>query len=142
MEVLEFRSNNDLYKPLIDALSLISAYLEESDPYYPIDEDVPVDGVIQKQWHSWIYQQDKKGNQRIRRVRYELCVLQTLREKLRCKEIWVTTGNRFRNPDEDVPTDFSAKRNEYYEALGLPLDADYVYRKAANTNVSSLAAFQ
>ena len=28
LEVLEFRSNNDLYKPLIDALSLISAYLD------------------------------------------------------------------------------------------------------------------
>jgi TnpA family transposase len=57
-------------------------------------------------------------------VRYELCVLQTLREKLRCKEIWLTAGNRFRNPDEDVPADFSTKRDEYYEALGLPLDAD------------------
>jgi hypothetical protein len=109
LEVLDFRSNNNRYKPLIDALSLISAYLEESDPYYPVEEDVPLDGVIQQQWHSWIYQQVKDGNQRIRRVRYELCVLQTLREKLRCKEIWLTVGNRFRNPDEDVPADFSTK---------------------------------
>lgn len=141
LEVLAFRSNNDLYKPLIDALSLISAYLEESDPYYPRDEVVPLDGVIQKQWHGWIYQQDKKGTQRIRRVRYELCVLQTLREKLRCKEIWVTAGNRFRNPDEDVPPDFSAKRNEYYEALGLPLDADTFIEKLQTQMSAALQHF-
>lgn len=141
LEVLEFRSNNDRYQPLIDALSLLTAYLEESDPYYPVDEDVPLDDVIQKQWHSWLYQQDKKGNQRIRRVRYELCVLQTLREKLRCKEIWITAGNRFRNPDEDVPTDFSVKRNEYYEALNLPLDADTFIEKLQKQMSSTLKHF-
>ena len=43
---------------------------------------------------------------------------------MRCKEIWLVVGNRFRNPDEDVPADFSTKRDEYYEALSLPLDAD------------------
>ena len=53
-----------------------------------------------------------------------MCVLQTLREKLRCKEIWVTEADRYRNPDEDVPADFSQKRETYYEALNLPLTAD------------------
>ena len=124
LEVLQFRSNNEQYQPLIDALSVIIAYIDESGPYYPIDEKIPLDGVIQKQWQSWVYQQDRNSRQRIRRVRYELCVLQTLREKLRCKEIWVTTADRFRNPDEDVPTDFVQKREEYYSALDLPLDAD------------------
>lgn len=124
LEVLQFRSNNEQYQPLIDALSVIIAYLDESDPYYPTDEEIPLDGVIQKQWQNWVYQQDKNGRQRIRRVRYELCVLQTLREKLRCKEIWVTTADRFRNPDEDVPADFAQKRKEYYGALDLPLDVE------------------
>lgn len=124
LDVLQFRSNNEQYQPLIDALSVIIAYLDESDPYYPTDEEIPLDGVIQKQWQSWIYQQDKNGRQRIRRARYELCVLQTLREKLRCKEIWVTTADRFRNPDEDVPADFAQKREEYYGALELPLDVE------------------
>ena len=55
-----------------------AAYLDENSPYYPADEEVPIEGVIQKQWRGWIYQQDKNGDQRIRRVRYELCVLQTL----------------------------------------------------------------
>ena len=32
-------------------------------------------------------------------------MLQTLRERLRCKEIWVEGANRYRNPDADVPQD-------------------------------------
>jgi hypothetical protein len=33
-----------------------------------------------------------------------------LRERLRCKEIWMVGANRYRNPDEDLPTDFEAQR--------------------------------
>ncbi|MCP4357342.1 MAG: DUF4158 domain-containing protein, partial [Chloroflexi bacterium] len=123
LAVLSFRSNNDQYKPLVEALEIVAAYLEEKDAYYPKDQEVLMDDVIQKQWQHWIYQKDSRGKRRIRRVRYELCVLQSLREKLRCKEIWVEEANRYRNPDEDVPADFSDKRDEYYDALNLPQKA-------------------
>jgi hypothetical protein len=33
-----------------------------------------------------------------------------LRERLHCKEIWMVGANRYRNPDEDLPTDFEAQR--------------------------------
>jgi hypothetical protein len=102
----------------------VGAYLEEKDPFYPKEEVVPMDDVIQKQWQSWIYQQDRQDNRRIRRVRYEICVLQSLRDKLRCKEIWVEGADCYRNPDEDVPIDFSQKREAYYDALTLPLRGD------------------
>jgi len=49
-------------------------------------------------------------------------VFQTLREKLRCKEIWVTGAGRWRNPDDDLPKDFEANRAENYQALRKPLD--------------------
>jgi Tn3 transposase DDE domain len=55
---------------------------------------------------------------------YEVAVLEALREQLRCKEIWVVGANRYRNPDEDLPADFEANRDEHYKALNLPLDAD------------------
>jgi TnpA family transposase len=127
LNVLHFRSNNAQHQPLIEALDLIAAYIDESDPYYPKEQVVPLDDVIQKQWQSWIYQNDKNGQRRIRRVRYELCVLQSLRDKLRCREIWVAGSNRYRNPDEDVPSDFDEKRDTYYEALALPQKAtDFV----------------
>lgn len=119
LRVLIFRSNNDQYKPLIEALAIVAAYLEEKDVYYPQDQTVPIEDVIQKQWQNWIYQKDNKGHRRIRRVRYELCVLQSLRDKLRCKEIWIEHADHYRNPDKDVPADFSDNRDEYYDALSL-----------------------
>ena len=64
------------------------------------------------------------GRDRVNRVTYEVAVLEALREQLRCKEIWVVGANRYRNPDEDLPADFEANRDEYYKALDLPLDAD------------------
>jgi len=64
--------------------------------------------------------EDAPGGQRINRINYEICVLQTLRERLRCKEIWVAGAARFRNPDEDLPADFDQRRAACYERLSLP----------------------
>jgi hypothetical protein len=66
----------------------------------------------------------RAGRQHVNRLTYEICVLEALRERLRSKEIWVVGANRYRNPDEDLPTDFAAKRKDHYTALGLPLDCD------------------
>lgn len=141
LEVLTFRSTNELYQPLIQALQVVAAYLQENDPFYPVEEKVPLDDVIQKQWHSWIYQQDQRGRQRVRRVRYELCVLQSLRDKLRCKEIWVIGADRYRNPDEDVPADFKEKRSEFYATLTLPLDAASFVKQVKSLLEQGLAKF-
>jgi TnpA family transposase len=138
LEVLTFRSNNEQYKPLIEALAIVAAYLGEKDAYYPQDQEVPIADVIQKQWQSWIYQKDSDGSRRIRRVRYELCVLQALRDKLRCKEIWVEQANRYRNPDEDVPADFNDKRQAYYDALQLPQTAAEFVQRLQEEMVKSL----
>jgi TnpA family transposase len=122
LEVLHFRSNNEQHHPLIVALKIVEQHLSRKEAYYPRTAIVPLDHVIQKQWQDWVYQVDKRGTTRIRRSRYEVCVLQTLGERLRCKEIWVEGADRYRNPADDVPTDFSDRRQMYYEALGLPLN--------------------
>lgn len=57
-------------------------------------------------------------------LNYEISVLQALRERLCCKEIWVVGANRYRNPDEDLPTDFDQHRQNYYQALTLPEDVE------------------
>jgi len=122
LEVLRFRSNNEHYQPLVAALKIVEQHLLRKDAYYPKTAIVPLDDVIQKQWQDWVYQMDKRGIPRIRRSRYEVCVLQTLGDKLRCKEIWVEDADRYRNPAQDVPADFSDKRSIYYEALNLPMN--------------------
>ncbi|MFI6457009.1 hypothetical protein ACIBF6_36295 [Streptosporangium amethystogenes] len=47
---------------------------------------------------------------------YEVVTFQTLREQLRCKEIWVVGADRWRNPD------FESRRIEHYRELRKPLD--------------------
>jgi hypothetical protein len=66
--------------------------------------------VIRPKWRDIVVEDAPGGGQRVNRVNYEICVLQTLRERLRCKEVWVAGANRFRNPDEDLPADFAARR--------------------------------
>ena len=69
-------------------------------------------------------EKDPDGNERINCINYEISVLQALRERLSCKEIWVVGASRYGNPDHDLPTDFEQHRQVYYQALSLPLDVE------------------
>ncbi len=71
-----------------------------------------------------VIEKDDKGQDRVNRINYEIVSLQSLRDKLRCKEIWVVGANRYRNPDEDLPTDFEEHRADNYKALKQPLDPE------------------
>ncbi|CKE85887.1 transposase [Streptococcus pneumoniae] len=58
------------------------------------------------------------------RINYEIAVLQSLRTRLRCKEVWIEGADRYRNPDEDLPQDFEERKEEHFQALKVPLEAD------------------
>lgn len=124
LEVLTFHSNNALHRPVIQALDLLKQYADSSFRYYPAGVTIPIEGVIKPGWRDIIVEEDADGNERINRVNYEFCVLQALREKLRCKELWIAGANRYRNPEDDLPQDWESQRDAYYEALRLPHDAD------------------
>ena len=123
LAALDFRSNNDVHRPVIQALDLIRRYAETRLRHYPVEEEVPLDGIVRPLWRGAVVDQDPQGRPRIDRITYEICVLEAVREQLRCKEVWVAGANRYRNPDEDLPADFDAQRTAHYQALGLPLDA-------------------
>jgi len=124
MKVLTFRSNNELHQPLIGAIDLIKTYVESHLRYYEETEEIPLDGVVPSSWRDLVLHRTKDGTVRVNRMSYEICVYQSLREKLRCKEIWVFGADRFRNPDEDLPSDFEDQRTTYYEALNQPLNSE------------------
>lgn len=63
---------------------------------------------------------DERG--RVERIPYELCVLVTLRNALRRREIWVPGANRWQNPDDDLPPDFEDNRDVHYDAIRRPQD--------------------
>ncbi len=141
LSVLEFRSNNEVHRPVIEALELLKKYADSSSRYYSSDEEVPISGVLKSGWQEILLEQDPKGNQRINRINYEICVLQALRERLRCKEIWVVRANRYRNPEEDLPTDFEQHREAYYQALKLPQNAAEFIASLQERMVSALSTF-
>ncbi|MFC7439594.1 Tn3 family transposase [Laceyella putida] len=126
LKILDFRSNNSEYQPIIKALDLIKKHIETKQKYFAVDDDVPIDDVIPPKFKKVVLETDRNGDLRINRMNYEISVLHSLREKLKCKEIWVVGADRYRNPDEDLPADFEARRKEYYESLGLRLNADSV----------------
>lgn len=124
LEILEFRSNNDLHRPVIVALELLKKYAFSNKRFYGEEEQVPIVGVLKSGWQEILMEKDSNGNERINRINYEISVLQALRERLRCKEIWVVGANRYRNPEEDLPVDFEQQRETYYQTLKQPTDVE------------------
>lgn len=124
LQVLRFRSNNAVHRPIIRALRLLTAYAESRVHYYAPGEDVPIEGVVPRGLHDLVVERDRDGNPRVNRITYEIYALQALREGLRSREIWVEGANRFRDPDADLPADFEDARDTYYDTLRQPRDAE------------------
>ncbi|MGB5914518.1 MAG: Tn3 family transposase, partial [Phormidesmis sp.] len=124
LNALEFRSDSLNLQPLLAAIKLLkaSAELSGTEPY-PAETEVPMDGVLSAEWQEAVMVSAKQGEPEIDRASYELGVLRTVREKLRCKELWVVGAKRYRNPDDDLPQDFEEKREQYYLDLQQPLEA-------------------
>jgi len=141
LDILVFKSNNDLHKPVINAIDLIKRIVESPVKFIAIDENTPVSGIIKNKWKNAVVQKDDSGREVIEKVNYEICVLQALREKLRCKEIWVDGADKYRNPEEDLPEDFDRKREEYYEALKQPGDVEDFIAKLQKEMTHSLKKF-
>lgn len=102
LDALEFRSNNVAHQPIIEALALLKRYATSKARLFEPQEQVPLDEVVPPGWLDTVVRPDARGRQRIDRINYEICVLQTLREKLRCREVWVVGADRYRNYVESV----------------------------------------
>ncbi|MFT7866864.1 MULTISPECIES: hypothetical protein [Amycolatopsis] len=123
--MLEFRSNNTVHRPVIEALALIRRDATAGNlTYYPLGETVPEHRGTSGDWSSLIYRTDTRGRERERvaRMVYEVATFQALRELLRCKEIWVVGAEAWRNPEQDLPADCAQRRQEHYRESRKPLD--------------------
>ena len=123
LEVLDFRSNNDAYRPVIRALEVIKQYAGSKLQTFPVEENVPLD-FVPALWRDAVVEDGADGRPHVNRITYEIAALNALRDQVRCKEIHVAGANRYRDPDEDVPADFEMQRDAYYAALKLPRDPD------------------
>src|SRR5712691_3437968 len=141
LEALDFRTTSTAYQPIIMALELLKTHRDSRQQYLMVDGSLPIDGVIPAQWLDLVLEQDAKGLMRVNRMNYEISALHALREALRCKAIWVVGAHRFRNPDEDLPTDFEVRRPQYYAALQQPEHAEDFVAGVQQMMASSLAHF-
>ena len=139
IDMLAFCSNNDVHRPVIEALALVKRYVTSKAPYYPEGEDIPIDGIVKNDWREAVIEEKDNGTIRVNRICYEICVLQAIRDRVRCREIWVEGANKYRNPEEDLPQDFDEKRSAYYEALYLPQNATTFIEKLKQTMREALS---
>ena len=142
LDALTFCSNSPTLQPLLTAIDLLkkSAAHPCQEPYSP-EIEVPLDGVLSAEWQSSVMVNGKQEEPEIDRAAYELGVLRTVREKLRCKELWVVGAKRYRDPNDDLPKDFEAKRKQYYQDLKQPLEAAPFIQKLQAEMTESLAEF-
>lgn len=117
IKALEFQASTQESQFMI-AINLIQRYVTLKGAYYPRHVAVPINGVIPDKLLSFVQEGDK-----INRINYEIVVLDKLRDRLRCKEIWVNRAFQYRNPDEDLPSDFDERKTEYIKLLKQPHEA-------------------
>lgn len=72
--------------------------------------------IVTSSWQTTVFE-DTDGERKVNRKSYELCVLHKLEKALKCKEVWLEGAQAFRNPSDDLPSDWEAKREHYYELL-------------------------
>lgn len=124
---LTFRASSSSAKPLLAALAALVKTSERKPQYYTKDQ-VPIEDVIRPKLRDIVMETGPEGTVRINRINYEICVLQTLRDKLRTKEIWIEGGKRYCDPDQDLPADFDERKAYYFDLIGQPRDADQFIR--------------
>ena len=122
MNILEFKCTNIKHQPVMQALEIIKDNLNNKGAAYPEGIMVPLKGVVSSDWMPLVVEDDDGGAYKVNRIAYEICALKAVRERLRCREIWVVGSRRYRDPEEDLPQNFEERKSAYYEDLGVPLD--------------------
>lgn len=117
LQTVEVHSNNAVYRPLLEALDWIHVNYDRRTKIIYGRDDIPIDGVVPDKYRKAVIRKDGT----VDKYSYELCTIITLREKLKCREVWVSNSQKYRNPDMDLPKDFEEKREEHYQSLGLDL---------------------
>lgn len=122
LDTLTFGCDNPAQRPLLDGLELVHRYADAKRTHYPDDEKIP-EGLFTAKERALIFVESPAGEKAVKH-QFEMCVLRKLERALKCKELWVHGAYRFRNPDEDLPTDWPSTRIAHYGHHGIPLSAN------------------
>ncbi len=93
-------------------------------------ENVPSD-IIPKSWERLVFDQDKHVNKHA----YTLCVLDRLQDKLRRRDIYVESSDRWGDPREKLLStqDWAANKLQICRTLGHPMDVNEAIKSLTDT---------
>lgn len=132
LDVLTFHASTADGREFLKAIDFVMRHKDLTDTWYPDEKVVPITDTLPAEWKSMVIEtvatssddaDSKNKSRQIHRMNYEIAILEMLRDKLRCKSIWIEGAYRYRNPDDDLPADWEACRAACYAELGLPLKA-------------------
>jgi hypothetical protein len=81
LDTLEFHSNNEAHRPVIEAVALLKRYAGSKARTFGPEETVPIRGIVRPGWRELVFERDKQGRRRVNRIGYELHVLKAVRER-------------------------------------------------------------
>ena len=61
LNTLEFRSNNERHRPVLNALAIVRQYADSRLRVYPLEDDIPVDGIVRGPWLETVLERDESG---------------------------------------------------------------------------------
>ena len=140
LKTLTFRSNNQTWRPLLDAIEALKEHTGKKPQFLALG-DVPLEGVVRPKWRDIVIETGSDGQPRINRLNYEICVLQSLRECLRTKETWIEGAARYCDPDLDLPQDLEIRKEQHFQDLGQPPEADLFVERLKGDLVTALDTF-
>ena len=149
IDTFTFKSNTADGIEFLKAMDFIKQQKSLTDIYYPDSSKVPITNIIPLSWKILVIETGKsyidstknearKEPDKIKRLNYEVAILELFREKLRCKLIWIEGAYRYRNPDDDLPSDWETNREEYYSKLDLPLKSSDFIKKLKDEQHNNL----
>lgn len=111
---LDLHSTDKVFSELLSAVEFVLENRKEKGNQYP-------DGLIPPSLGS--FQPTDFDLENCTKSEYEYLVLEKLRERLKCKDVFVQGSLKYGNPKLDLIQDFKQNHDHYYKQIDLPLNA-------------------
>lgn len=142
VEAFTFRTTLTSERYILKALAFIKRHKNKSSDKYPCVSRVLIEGVIESEWKERvILREEAPGSYKVDKMAYEMAVLESLCRKIPSKLVWVEDSYRYRDPEEDYPSDFDQNKEHYYKMLNLPLESNIFVKSLKERLENALQKF-
>ncbi len=135
---LDIKSKNT---QLLSALELIKKYQNKKIEFYPVHENVAIDGLINSKEIEFVCKLCDDKKILVSRKDYEYAIFKVLREKLKNKDAWIVGAFKYRDPECDTPKDFDDNKEYYYGILNQPLQSAEFTKPLKNKLANTITEF-